>query len=60
MMAPLQTNPRPNANGVPIRGVSDTMGNARTSITMDIYAHVLPSQERLAADQMDAAFGKLG
>ncbi len=44
---------------MPIRGVADTMVHSRTSITMDIYAHVLPSQERLAADQMDAAFGKL-
>ena len=47
------------AGGVPIKVVSDTMGHCRASVTMDIYAHVLPSQERLAADQMDAVFGRL-
>lgn len=48
------------ANGVPIRVVSDTMGHSRSSVTIDTYAHVLPSQERLAADQMDAVFGRIG
>ena len=45
------------AGGVPIKVVSDTMGHSRASVTMDIYAHVLPSQEQLAADQMDKMFG---
>jgi len=44
------------ANGVPIRVVADTLGHSRTSVTMDIYAHVLPAQEQSAADAMDAAF----
>jgi len=48
------------ANGVPIRVVSDTMGHSRSSVTIDTYAHVLPSQERLAADKMDAVFGRIG
>lgn len=45
------------ANGVPIRVVSDTMGHSRSSVTIDTYAHVLPAQERVAADKMDAMFG---
>jgi len=45
------------ADCVPIKVVSDTMGHSRSSVTMDIYAHMLPSQEQLAADQMDKMFG---
>lgn len=48
------------ANGVPIRVVSDTMGHSRSSVTIDTYAHVLPSQERLSADKMDAVFARIG
>lgn len=48
------------ANGVPIRVVSDTMGHSRSSVTIDTYTQVLPSQERLATDKMDAVFGGLG
>ncbi|MEX2287745.1 MAG: site-specific integrase [Planctomycetaceae bacterium] len=48
------------ANGVPIRVISDTMGHSGSSVTIDTYAHVLPSQERLAADKMDAVFGRIG
>ena len=45
------------SSGVPLRVVSDTLGHCRSSVTIDTYAHVLPSQERTAADAMDAAFG---
>ena len=31
-------------NGVPIRIIADTLGHSRTSVTMDVYAHVLPAQ----------------
>ena len=42
------------ANGVPIRVVSDTMRHSRSSVTIDTYAHLLPSQERLAADKVES------
>lgn len=45
------------ANGVPIRVVADTLGHSRTSVTMDIYAHVLPAQESVSAEAMDGVFG---
>lgn len=45
------------ANGVQIRVVSDSLGHSRSSVTIDTYAHVLPSQERSAADRMDEVFG---
>ncbi len=38
------------AAGVPIGVVSKRVGHARTSITLDIYAHVLGGQDRAAAD----------
>jgi len=47
------------AAGVPIRVVADTLGHSRTSVTMDIYAHVLPAQESVSAEAMDAAFGNV-
>jgi len=45
------------ANAVPILVVADTLGHSRTSVTMDIYAHVLPAQERISAEAMDGVFG---
>ena len=48
------------SHGVPIRVVSDTMGHSRSSITIDVYAHALPSHERLSADKMDAVFARIG
>ncbi|MEX0702296.1 MAG: site-specific integrase [Planctomycetales bacterium] len=44
------------AAGVPVKVVSDTMGHSRASVTLDIYAHTLPSQEHLAAEAMDKLF----
>jgi integrase len=41
----------------PIHELSDTLGHSRSSITIDTYAHVLPAQERSAADRMDEVFG---
>ncbi|GAB4154253.1 MAG: site-specific integrase [Planctomycetaceae bacterium] len=45
------------ANNVPLRVVADTLGHSRTSVTMDVYAHVLPTQARDAATAMDGLFG---
>jgi len=38
--------------GVPVHVVSEHLGHAKTSITMDIYAHVLADQRTDAADHL--------
>jgi integrase len=42
--------------GVSAKKVSETLGHASVSITLSIYAHVLPSMDRDAAAAMDALF----
>ena len=44
------------AAGVPIKVVSERLGHASISITLQIYGHVLPNMQRDAVDQMDALF----
>ena len=39
--------------------VSEALGHASVSITLDIYSHVLPSMSRTAADAIEAVFGEL-
>lgn len=44
--------------GVPIKVMSDRLGHATTSFTMDIYMHAIPAVEDEAADQIaDLMFG---
>ena len=43
--------------GVPVKVVSERLGHATTSITMDIYAHTLPGMQAEAAAKIDAALG---
>jgi integrase len=43
------------AQGVSPRVVMDVLGHSQLSITMDLYAHVMPSALREAADAMDRA-----
>ncbi len=38
------------AAGVPVKVISDRLGHANISTTMDIYGHVLPTMQRQAAD----------
>lgn len=45
------------AAGVPIPVVSERLGHARTSITLDWYGHALPGQHREAADKLAALIG---
>ncbi len=45
------------ANGVPVKVVSDMLGHASTSITEDVYAHVLPHQQDSAAAVADSFLG---
>ena len=47
--------------GTPIKAVSERLGHAKTSITLDTYAHVLPDMQDRAVDAIDAAlFQKSG
>ncbi len=41
--------------GVNVKVVSERLGHANISITLDTYAHVLPSMQQQAADGIDAA-----
>lgn len=43
------------AQGVHPRVVMETLGHSGISITMDLYSHVLPQQQREAAEGMAAA-----
>jgi integrase len=43
--------------GVPIKVVSERLGHASSSFTMDTYAAVIPSMGRAAADAADQLFG---
>ena len=45
--------------GVPVKVVSERLGHAQISLTLDIYAHVLPAMDADAADRFAAAvFGE--
>ena len=41
--------------GVPVKVVSERLGHAQISLTLDIYAHVLPAMDADAADRFAAA-----
>lgn len=45
------------ARNVPLKVVSEMLGHADISITLRLYAHVLPHMQQAAADVMDAIFG---
>ena len=38
------------AKGVPVKVVSERLGHASTTITLSVYAHVMPGNQRAAAD----------
>lgn len=40
--------------GVPVKVVAERLGHAKVAMTLDIYAHVLPAQDRAAATAMGA------
>ena len=45
--------------GVHVKVVSERLGHAQISLTLDIYAHVLPAMDADAADRFAAAvFGR--
>ncbi|WP_239642928.1 tyrosine-type recombinase/integrase [Nocardiopsis alkaliphila] len=43
--------------GVPVKVVQERLGHANPSITMNIYAHVLPGMQARAAEQVASLFG---
>jgi integrase len=43
--------------GVHPKVVSEALGHASVSITLDTYSHVLPSMSKTAADAIEAVFG---
>lgn len=45
------------ARGVSPRVVMETLGHSTISVTLNVYGHVMPSQQRDAADRMDEALG---
>jgi integrase len=46
-------------DGVPLKVVSERPGHAKTSITLDTYAHILPGFQHLAVKSIrEALFGK--
>ena len=44
---------------VPVHVVSERLGHANSSITLNVYAHVLPTQQQEAAAKIDAVWGKV-
>ncbi len=40
--------------------VSEALGHAKVAITLDTYAHVIPSQRRALAEAMDAIVDRRG
>ena len=38
------------AKGVPVKVVSERLGHASVTITLQVYAHVMPGNQRQAAD----------
>lgn len=43
------------SESVNVKVVSEMLGHARTTITLNIYSHVLPDIQDSAADAMEAA-----
>ena len=44
------------SRGVNVKVVSEMLGHADISITLRIYAHVIPNMQQMAADVMDSMF----
>ncbi len=40
-------------HGIPVLIVSKRLGHSKPSITMDVYGHLIPSQQEEAAELMD-------
>ena len=40
-------------NGIPVLIVSRRLGHAKPSITLDVYGHLIPGQQKIVASLMD-------
>jgi integrase len=47
------------SEGVNAKVVSELLGHASITITLNIYSHVLPDMQDSAADAMEAALGAI-
>jgi integrase len=45
--------------GIPVKVVSEILGHALSGITKDIYQHVVRSQQKDAANRMDALLSRV-
>jgi integrase len=45
-------------NGVPVKVVSETLGHASITLTLDTYSHVLPDMQDDAAARMEGLLGR--
>lgn len=45
------------AQGVPARVIMETLGHSQIGMTLNLYAHVLPTLQQDAADRLDAILG---
>jgi integrase len=43
------------SRGVPVKVVSEKLGHASVTITLDTYSHVLPNMQEAAAKAMEEA-----
>lgn len=43
--------------GVPVKVVSERLGHATASITLDVYSHILPGMQAEAVARLDTALG---
>jgi integrase len=43
------------ASGAPLKAVSERLGHAKSSVTLDIYSHVLPDMQDRVVEAIDAA-----
>ena len=43
--------------GTPVHVVAERLGHQNVTVTLEIYAHALPSMQREAADQISSLIG---
>jgi integrase len=48
------------AQGESVKVAAERLGHSRTRMTLDVYAHVLPTTQRRAADRLDGLFREDG
>ncbi len=46
------------SNGVSIKAVADWLGHANPTVTLSTYAHLMPTDDKVARGVLDAAFSE--